>query len=73
MFVLKIGTFILGSVSLEYSPTDGARNLTTMELTNNILDCGKYNSHQQCSTSCVKIGQNSSYSVNIFICLCHLA
>ena len=53
------------------APTDGARNLTTIELTNNILDCGKYNSHQQRSTSCVKIDQikNSSYSVNIFICL----
>ena len=74
MFELKIGAVILGSVSLEYSPTDGARNLTTIELTNNILDCGKYNSHQQSSTSCVKINQikNSSYSVNILICLSHL-
>ena len=50
MFELKIDAVILGSVSLEYSPTDGARNLTTIELTNNILDCGKYNSHQQRST-----------------------
>ena len=71
MFDLKIGAVILGSVSLEYSPADGARILTTTT----ILDCGKYNSHQQSSTFCVKIDQikNSSYSVNILICLSHLA
>ena len=72
MFELKIGAVILGSVSLECGLTDEACNLTTIELTNNVLVCGKYNSHQQRYTSCVKIDQNSSYSVNIFICLCHL-